>query len=139
MTSSCRLPTGQHLPKGTVISFLGRPAQVDPELLEDAAKFDPFRFSRMREMAQSRNENIPAVSLVTTSAEFLLFGHGKHACPGRFLVEFELKMILAYVLQNYHLTFPPDYEEKRPANIWLAEAVMPPPGARIRVKRRAMA
>ncbi|KAF4982584.1 hypothetical protein FZEAL_1816 [Fusarium zealandicum] len=137
MISGFETQDGYHLPKGTVVSFLGYPAQTDVDAIEDALKFDPFRFSRQRELAASRDEKAPAVSLVSTSPEFLPFGHGKYACPGRFLVDFELKMVLAYVLKNYDIAFPEEYQGKRPPNYWVAEAVMPPDGVRVRVKRRA--
>ncbi|KAF5021134.1 hypothetical protein F66182_6834 [Fusarium sp. NRRL 66182] len=131
-----RTEEGYHLPKGSSISFLGQPAQTDHELHDDALKFDPFRFSRARELAASRDEKAPAVSFVTTSPEYLPFGHGKYACPGRFLIDFELKMILAYVLRNYDIKFPSEYEGKRPPNVWIAEALLPPSNAEIMVKRR---
>ncbi|KAF4997932.1 hypothetical protein FDECE_11945 [Fusarium decemcellulare] len=137
-TSDFRTDDGYHIPKGTVISFLGQPAQTDDDAIEDALKFDPFRFSRMRELAASRDEKVPPVNLVSTSPEFLPFGHGKHACPGRFLIDFELKMILAYVLRNYDIKFPKEYEGERPPNVWMAEALVPPEGVKIMVKRRKL-
>ncbi|KAI8654609.1 hypothetical protein NCS57_01207500 [Fusarium keratoplasticum] len=136
MTSDFTTEDGIPLPKGLMISFLGQPAQTDEETMEDPLKFDPFRFSRMRELAVSRDEKVPLVSMVSTSPEFLPFGHGKHACPGRFLIDFELKMILAYMLRNYDIAFPKEYEGKRPPNVWMAEAVLPPEGVRIRIRRR---
>ncbi|KAH7000529.1 cytochrome P450 [Ilyonectria destructans] len=137
MTSNFKTPDGYHLPKGTLLSFLSQPAHVDAETVDEPLKFDPFRFSRLREIAASRDERAPPVTLVSTSPEFLPFGHGKHACPGRFLIDFEFKMILAYVLRNYDIAFPNEYNGRRPQNVWLAEAVFPPEGVKILVKRRA--
>ncbi|GKT72858.1 cytochrome P450 [Colletotrichum tofieldiae] len=136
MVDGFKTPDGYHLPKGTLISFLGQPAQTDGEVLEDPLKYDPFRFSRMREDAAAKDEKAPLVSFVTTSPEYLPFGHGKHACPGRFLIDFELKMIIAYVLGHYDVEFPPEYDGKRPENYWLTEACFPPDGARIRIRRK---
>ncbi|KAM0563067.1 hypothetical protein ACHAPJ_001912 [Fusarium lateritium] len=136
LTDNFKTEDGYHIPKGSIISFMGRPAQTDEAVYEDALKYDPFRFSRARELAESRNEKAPAVSFVSTSPEFLPFGHGKHACPGRFLIDFEMKMILAYMLRNYDVKFPDEYEGKRPPNYWLAEANIPPTGVNILVKRR---
>lgn len=126
---------GHRLAKGTMISVLTT-VHHDEDAFEDALKFDPFRFSRAREDAVARGETPPTNSLVTTGPDFLAFSHGRHACPGRFLVDFELKMILAYVLRNYDIAFPAVYGGKRPANYWLAEAVFPPDGVKIVVKRR---
>lgn len=130
-------PDGIALPRGTLFSFHSYAVHVDPEGLEDATAFDPFRFSRIREEAAAREQKGVAVGLVSTSPEFLPFGHGKHACPGRFLIDFEFKMILAYMLRNYDVALPESCGGKRPPNLWLAEANIPPSGVRIRVKRRA--
>ncbi|KAK9785896.1 putative Cytochrome P450 [Seiridium cardinale] len=129
---------GIKLPKGAMLSFLGYPAQVDGENLEDPFKYDPFRFSRAREAAADANgkPGLNNLSFVSTSPQHLPFGHGKHACPGRFLIDFELKMIIAYVLRNYDVEFPPEYNGKRPPNVWLAESNNPPPGVKVRVKRQ---
>jgi cytochrome P450 len=129
---------GTRLPKGAMISFLGRPAQVDAEKIDNPLQFDPFRFSREREAAADEHgkPGCAHLSFVSTSPEHLPFGHGKYACPGRFLVDFELKMIISYVLMNYDIKFPPEYNGQRPENIWRAEANCPPDGARLLVKRR---
>lgn len=129
---------GIALPKGALISFLGHPAQTDAEHLEEPLKYDPFRFSRLREAAADADgrPGRGALSFVSTSGQYLPFGHGKHACPGRFLIDFELKMITAYVLMRYDVEFPKAYEGKRPPNIWMTEANLPPPGVKIMVKRK---
>jgi len=46
-------------------------------------------------------------------------------------------MILAHILLNYDIEFPEEYEGKRPDVRWVAEVLMPPSGAKIRVRRRA--
>jgi cytochrome P450 len=133
---------GIELPKGAFISFLARPLQCDPETFDDPFRYDPFRFSRTREAPVTAT---PAkgkhasnnLNFVSTSPEHLPFGHGSHSCPGRFLVDFEMKMIISYFLMNYDIEFPAEYGGKRPANRWMAEALAPPPGARVRVKRRS--
>lgn len=133
MVDGVETDTGVALPKGTLFSFLGQPAQTDNEYFDDALNYDPFRFSRTRETNVDAGG---AQSFVTTSAEHLPFGHGRHACPGRFLVDFELKMIIAYLLMNYDLRFPVEYNGKRPPNQWKAEALFPPEHARLLVRRR---
>lgn len=125
---------GLELPKGVQFSFLSQQAHVDGAAYEDPLKYDPFRFSRAREgddAAQTGSQ-----SFVSTGPHYLGFGHGRHACPGRFLIDFELKMIIAYVLQNYDVKFPEEYGGQRPPNRWMAEAVVPPDGVKVLVKRR---
>lgn len=133
---------GVALPRGAMFSFLSQPAHVDEGSYEDAEKYDPFRFSRARRdvVAGEGKGGVAGgakTSFVTTSAEHLPFGHGRHACPGRFLIDFELKMIIAYVLRNYDIKFPEEYGGKRPENPWVTEALFTPAGAAIMVRRRA--
>jgi len=123
---------GIPLPKNSIVSFL-LTSQMDGDTFEDPEKFDPFRYSRIRE--KEGNERT-GLSFVSTGKDFLPFGHGRHACPGRFLLEFELKMILAYVLINYDIELAPIHKGKRPESKWIAEAIFPPGDGRIRVKRR---
>jgi len=122
---------GIALPKGALLSML-LTSQVDGETFEDPLKFDPFRYSRMREASGEKS----GLSFVSTGKDFLPFGHGRHACPGRFLLEFELKMILAYVLINYDIEMPEEYGGKRPESAWVSEACMPPANGKMRVKRK---
>ncbi|PKY07894.1 cytochrome P450 [Aspergillus campestris IBT 28561] len=131
---------GIELPKGAYVSFLGRPLQCKTEDFGDPIIYDPFRFSLIREKAPKDTKGRSSasnLSFVSTSPEHLPFGHGGHSCPGRFLVDVEVKMIVAYLLRNYDVEFPAEYNGQRPANRWMAETLMPPSGARIRVKRRS--
>jgi cytochrome P450 len=105
MVSDLRLGDGIILPKACDISMLTFSIQSDGGLFEDPFKLDPFRYSRIREDVSSTTDdhgnqsNGPTTNLnfVSTGPQFLPFGHGKHACPGRHLVNFELKMILYHV------------------------------------------
>ncbi|KAJ4409450.1 hypothetical protein N0V82_009470 [Gnomoniopsis sp. IMI 355080] len=128
---------GVALPKGTLFSFLSYPAHMDEASYEDATKYDPWRFSRIRGAADDSGESKGAsLGFVTTGPDYMPFSHGRHACPGRFLVDFELKMIISYVLMNYDIKFPEEYGGKRPENRWVAEALFPPAGVEILVKRK---
>ncbi|KAI0205956.1 cytochrome P450 [Astrocystis sublimbata] len=129
---------GIALPQGCSVSLIAYWSQMDGEAFDKPFKFDPFRFSRVRE-AESDEQGkpgLPNLSFVSTGAQNLGFSHGKHACPGRFLVDFELKMIIAYVLMHYDLEFPSEYNGKRPQAKWVTDAIFPPEDARIRVRRR---
>lgn len=52
--------------------------------------------------------------------------------PGRFFVNHELKMLLAYVVMNYEV----QYLSKRPENQWFGQNVIPPLKDTIKVRRR---
>ncbi|KAI1264632.1 cytochrome P450 [Xylariaceae sp. FL1019] len=129
---------GIELPRGAMVSVNAYWAQLDGTQIEDPFKFDPFRFSRQREaeVDEQGKPGIPSLSFISTGPQNLAFSHGKHACPGRYLVDFELKMIIAYVLSNYDLEFPKEYNGKRPANLRMMEVNIPRDDVIIRVKRR---
>ncbi|KAF5635034.1 hypothetical protein F52700_5582 [Fusarium sp. NRRL 52700] len=64
---------------------------------EEAAKFDGYRFLRMREA--SEQDRHP--QLVSTSFDHLGFVHGNHACPGRFFAANKIKIALCHMLLKY--------------------------------------
>ncbi|KAG0648808.1 Tenellin biosynthesis B [Hyphodiscus hymeniophilus] len=152
MVDNVTTEDGIPLPRGAMVSILAHPAQCDGEYFSDPEKFDPFRFSRQREQARSgtttpASENGDAsdcaqrskdgsLTVVSTGPQHIIFGHGRHACPGRFLLDFELKMIMAHLFAHYDVELLPEYDGKRPQAKWVAEATMPPGEGKIRVRRR---
>lgn len=130
---------GIHLPKGAMVSILAYQSQTDPTTFKEPFKYDPFRFSRPREDAadaRTGKAGLNNLSFVSSSVDYLPWNHGKHACPGRFLVDFEFKMILGYALAHYDLELPESYGGKRPPNTWFVGFGIPPLDAKIRVRRR---
>ncbi|KAH9886190.1 cytochrome P450 [Xylariomycetidae sp. FL2044] len=135
------LEDGLRLPRGTMVSILAHQAQTDSDSLENPEKYDPFRFSRVREANRDPSDGrlgLSNLSFVSTSANYLPFSHGRHACPGRFLVDFEIKMTMSYALMNYDLEFPSDYGGKRPPITWFSGFGIPPLASKVRVRRRGM-
>ncbi|KAI0445887.1 cytochrome P450 [Xylaria telfairii] len=131
---------GVVLPKGSTISFLAFPLQVDSDNFEDARKYDPFRYSRARETATRSETGKPGINhltFVSTSPDHLAFSHGRHACPGRFLVDFIVKMIIAYIITKYDIVFAERLQGKRPSNVWIAESNVPPGGVTLQLRRRS--
>ncbi|KAF8503961.1 cytochrome P450, partial [Gautieria morchelliformis] len=90
---------GTRVPKGALVSAVSTPRHLDEEVYPDAKTFKGFRFSDMREEEGEGAKN----QMVATSLDFLTFGHGKHACPGRFFAVNELKAMMAYVVLAYDL------------------------------------
>ncbi|KAI2463503.1 cytochrome P450 [Annulohypoxylon bovei var. microspora] len=76
---------------------------MDPAIYPEPEKFDAARFMKMRQ--QPGNEN--SWQFVTTSASHTLFGHGQHACPGRFFASNEVKVALCHLLLKYDWRFVP--------------------------------
>ncbi|KAK9415211.1 putative Cytochrome P450 [Seiridium unicorne] len=133
---------GIHLPRGAMVSILAYQSQTDSNTFKEPFKYDPFRFSRPREAAvdaATGKAGLNNLSFVSSSAEYLPWNHGKHACPGRFLVDFEFKMILGYALTHYDMDFPESYGGKRPPNTWFVGFGIPPLDAKVRVRRRKSA
>ncbi|KAG5746617.1 hypothetical protein H9Q72_012001 [Fusarium xylarioides] len=133
-----KTPDGHTLPNGSTMSILSYPVHQDPDIYENPEKFYPFRFSNMRTGPDGKDAN-PTLSFVSTSSTYLPFGHGKHACPGRFLVDFEMKMILYHVLNRFDIELLPEHNGVRPESQWVTEAVMPPVGVKLRFKKRESA
>ncbi|KAI0778803.1 cytochrome P450 [Trametes elegans] len=91
------LHDGTFIPRGTSIVVASAGAHHDDNYYANASVFDPFRFSRMRELDGESTKH----QFVNTSPTYLTFGHGKHACPGRFFAANEIKSLLAFILLNY--------------------------------------
>jgi cytochrome P450 len=136
MVDGLRTEDGILLPKGALLSVLASPVHGDGDLFKDPDKFDPYRFSRIREDKTLDAKEKANLTAVSTGPQFLPFGHGKNACPGRFFFDFEFKMIIAYLFMNYDIELPKEYGGKRPENKWVSEAMMPPTEGKLSVKRR---
>ncbi|KAF8859723.1 cytochrome P450 [Acephala macrosclerotiorum] len=146
------MPDGLHLPPGTRIGTSTHSIHHDDEIYDNPKIYDPFRFSRAREATEKGNSRANGtaitnvenpkdhakvlesknLAMVTTSDTFLAFGHGRHACPGRFFAAAEMKLLLAYIVLNYDIK-PIGF---RPANGTIGAAILPPMKASISVKRR---
>ncbi|KAK5943047.1 hypothetical protein PMZ80_004052 [Knufia obscura] len=151
-----------HLPQGSVISVPSLAVHHDPSNYANAKEYRPLRFVEMRTSASvaatsppdnvstpqpdSRDDDKDYISkpgsngtkstanynLSTTSPSFLTFSHGRHACPGRFFATHELKLMFAYLIQNY------DFEvlNERPENVWAGAVGIPPMTRTVKVRRR---
>ena len=127
-------PNSTHCPYQSTIAVPSVGIQYDSSVYADAETFDPFRFSRQRQSEHNGGRYIKKANLafVSTNASFHSFGHGRHACPGRFFASNELKMLLAYISLHY------DFEtlSERPPNTWIGNTVLPPMKSTIRIRRR---
>lgn len=130
---------GWTAPYGSHISVAVDARHFDPEVYPDPHTYDAFRFSREMGAYEAGDKSskeylkLKSKSIVSTSQDFLLFGHGRHACPGRFFIEGELKMLLAYMLMNYDLQH---FSKGRPKNFVFGGVNAPPAGATMKVRRK---
>ncbi|KAI1462366.1 cytochrome P450 [Annulohypoxylon moriforme] len=133
-------PDGVHIPYGTVVCAPSYPVFHDPAVYPEPLEFKPFRFAEKRavdhgaEKGEKESTYVQRARLAfaTTSPEYCAFGHGRHACPGRFFAASELKLMLAYIILNYDIQI----QEKRPENFWFGMNRIPPMKATIKVRRR---
>ncbi|KAL1615959.1 hypothetical protein SLS56_011607 [Neofusicoccum ribis] len=123
------LSSGVVIPKGAMVVFPPRVLR-DPELYPNPDAYDGRRWYRFRQ--EPGNET--KFQYVQTTAEMHGFGHGEHACPGRFFASNELKIALCHMLMKY------DWEyagvKERPRTITQVEMIIPDPTVRLRYKSR---
>ncbi len=135
---------GLFLPQGTKVGTSLFSIHRDERFYPNAHEYDAFRFSRPVENIKAKqglsvNDLLPdtasmtrKVPLTQTSDTFLEFGHGRHACPGRFFTSIQLKLLIAYLVLNYDVK----PLARRPANTWIADYGIPPRNATLQVRRR---
>ncbi|KAF5356382.1 hypothetical protein D9758_009515 [Tetrapyrgos nigripes] len=98
---------GTTVPAGTLVTTAAWSILRDEELYPNGNEFKPFRFSELREKEEESMKH----QLVTVNPEWMVFGQGKHACPGRFFASTEIKAILAHVVLHYDVKLPNDSKE----------------------------
>lgn len=122
------LPNGDIIKKGTKI-ICDTTHQWNSEYYPNASKFDAYRFLQMRQTpGQDKRAH-----LVSTSHDQMGFGHGLHACPGRFFAANEIKIALCHMLLKYDWKLPEGVVPKSKA---LGTTLLGDREARLMVKRR---
>ncbi|TEA21373.1 Cytochrome P450 monooxygenase ATR2 [Colletotrichum sidae] len=103
------LSNGQVIPAGAIIELPVVGIYNDEEYFADHETFDALRFYKLRQSkvqhktATKQAEVVANAQFVSVGPTSLLFGYGRHACPGRFFATNEIKMILATTLANYDI------------------------------------
>ena len=141
-------PDGIKYPKGCLLSVPSWAIHNDTSLYPDPLKFEPERYLSSMNPAEETGENEKSKAeqylaslnknFTTTSSTYLAFGHGRHACPGRFFAAQELKLLVSYVCMKYDMELE-DRDEKdgeRVKNAWIGPNHVPPLKAKIKVKRK---
>ncbi|EAU87935.2 cytochrome P450 [Coprinopsis cinerea okayama7 len=128
-----KLSDGTVLPRGVRIAIASAPTHFDPAIYEDANTFKGFRFAEMRE-GEGNLEHLKH-QMVSLEPNFLFFGYGRPACPGRFFAVNEIKAMLAYILLNYDFKLPGDSTEP-PAPHWFGQSRSPNRTAEILFRKR---
>ncbi|KEQ78830.1 putative P450 monooxygenase [Aureobasidium pullulans EXF-150] len=128
-----------HIPFGVQVATPIDAIHRDATFYERPEVYDAFRFSQSRFANQVYHHgpdgSRPSQStpdLTTTSDTFLVFGHGRHACPGRFFASQEMKLMLAHVVLNYEV----EIKGPRPENRDIGTASLPDNTVQIAVRPR---
>lgn len=95
------LSDGTVIPKGGVLAITAA-NMWDEKVHTNADEWDGYRFYKMRQDPAKQNQ----AHLVSTNPDHLAFGHGEHACPGRFFAANEVKVAIISMLLKYDMKLP---------------------------------
>ncbi|KAK4497556.1 hypothetical protein PRZ48_012007 [Zasmidium cellare] len=115
-------PDGVYLPEGTHVHSIVKNMHHDLDLFGAGAdEFDPLRYYKPEQK-----------SAVHISSDFLPWGLGKHACPGRFFAVHLMKLMLGELFLKY------DFENlgEKPKPVRLGDMEFPSEEAVVRMRRR---
>ena len=75
---------------------------MDRDIYPDPDNFDGFRFFRLR---SSNSPDEARMVYAASNFDSMVFGYGRHACPGQFFADCGIKMIMACLLSKYGFKF----------------------------------
>jgi len=122
---------GTTIPAGNLVSVAAPCIHTDPDNYVNPEVFDGLRFEKMR---GKESESQSKHSLVSLNSDYILFGHGRHACPGRFFAVNKLKAMLAHILLNYDVKMADG--GGRPENVWIGVSSLPDTEAEVLFRKR---
>ncbi len=123
------LSDGTFIPQGHSIGVSSHNMWTDASVHTDPQTWNPYRFVAMRNDPKKRHLS----HLVATSPEHLAWGHGAHACPGRFFAAEEAKIALLNILLKYDVELP---EGVVPTSRAYGIALSHDPFLNVRIRRR---
>ncbi|KAK7698752.1 hypothetical protein SLS64_012233 [Diaporthe eres] len=133
------LSTGQVIPAGVTIEVASHPMAFDPEVVADPDSFDMLRSYKLRQAAGAAESGGGggggANQFVTASPSNLMWGYGRHACPGRYFAANEAKMIVSRAILDYEFRNVDGHEGRYP-NMDFGLQSIPDPTKQLLFKRR---
>ncbi|SJL13206.1 uncharacterized protein ARMOST_16645 [Armillaria ostoyae] len=118
---------GMVVPAGVQIVVASLSTHTDEENYEDPLEFKPWRFSEKR---KQEGEGIRH-HMATPSLDFVFFGHGRGACPGRFFAVNELKALMSHILLNFDVKI-----DKFPTPVWFSDIQIPNQSSKVLFRKR---
>ncbi|KAI0168346.1 ent-kaurene oxidase [Pestalotiopsis sp. NC0098] len=131
------LSDGTRLPAGAMVEAAHANIVNDPQLYSNPETFDAHRFMNLRKGTVEdplAYKNREQYQFVTVTKDFMAFGYGRHACPGRFFAANEIKLMLSRILLDYDIKMPNGLTE-RYANLTMGLDALPDPTKEILLKR----
>lgn len=125
-----RLSDGARIPKGA-FTMVAIDNMHDPARFKEPDVFKARRFLQLRQEAGQEHR----WHFVATSPDHLVFGHGKHACPGRFFAGNEVKVVLIYLLMKYDWKFA---SEGRKEDVSFGQEMETDPTAKAMIRKRKL-
>lgn len=88
------LSDGTFLSAGTYVRTNVQNAAFDDGTISNPYEFDGFRFDRLRSFPGQEQTH-------QSVQDYLVYGRGNQACPGRYFAAHEAKVVTSYILMNY--------------------------------------
>ena len=99
--------SGYHIPAGSAqLEFLVYQMSRDEKIFSDAGAFRPERWLRKKD--EGLKESLEAFASIP-------FGFGTRMCVGRRVAELELHLLLARIMQQFVIRYPPDADDVEPS------------------------
>lgn len=90
--------SGVQVPRGTPIWLLLRPSMLDASHFADPLNFRPERWQR-----EHRGDDSGGCPAAHDTRAHLQFGAGPRVCPGRYLANVEMRLVLSMLLRNFRV------------------------------------
>lgn len=122
------LSDGTVIPRGARM-MVAHDRMYDPNIYSLPYEWIGDRFYRSRQESGGETKG----QLVTTNPDHTGFGHGLHACPGRFFAANESKVALCFLLMKYDWKM---VGNSRPKDIFFGTELVANPEGLVLCKRR---
>ncbi|KAK0212166.1 cytochrome P450 [Desarmillaria ectypa] len=119
---------GTVVPAGNQIAVAAYSMHMDEGKYEDPLEFKPWRFYDKRQEEGESNRH----QMISLSLDYVLFGNGRPACPGRFFAVNEIKILMSHVLLNFDVKM-----DKVPEAGWFLSDRFPNTNSKVLFRKRA--